>query len=578
MLPFLKRDAAPFQSLPKGYPGIRQLDASTRRELSLQADLELARRSRSGSLIHFALLSILVAFSSYFHQYPVIILTVGSALLALGIARLVFYSLFSSHYKSAPELWKIVFCVISWAAALTWGAFSCLTIALYSQHWIGWLMLLITGGIAAGSTTALSPDLTVATAYMSFLLGPTVAWELLRGGEGGYPVTAVICLFAGYLWAQARVQSQNYWEKLIQSKLLSLKTAELEEQGAYLKALIEESPLALVVVDPEHRVQICNLAFERLFLYERQEILGKCINELLQTDEVANEMVGFQRFLEMGNAVHATTTRRRKDGVPVPVELHAVPLNLNGKFVGLCALFQDVTKRQRAEEELKAALQVTSDFIFFANHQLRAPLAEIRSLLERAAHDTKISKETASLMQDARETSEHLVRMVNALLDVHNLENGKLTLSPTRTSLLELTQTVLKDLHPQTQKHELSVAGGENLAPLCVDPQLFRQAILNLVSNAIKYTPPGGKIKIDISQRNGLIRWSIRDSGIGIPKRSQPRLFQKFFRAGNVSALEREGTGLGLYMVRLILKNSGGRVWCDSEEGAGSTFTFEIPV
>lgn len=570
----------PFQSPAKVYPGTQQLDASTRRELAVQADLELARRSRAGSLIHFALLLIVVAFSTYFHDHPVVILAVGSGLLVLGITRLFLSPLFSRRYRKAPAFWKTLLCVISWAAALTWGGFCCLTIAFYGHQWIGWLVLLITAGIAAGSASALSPDITVATAYMALLLGPAVAWELILRGKDGYPVAAVVSLFAAYLWIQTRVQSQTYWEKLIQSKLLSIKTSELEEQGAYLKALIEENPLAFVVVDPEHRVQICNLAFERLFLYERQEVLGKRLNELIQTEAVAKEMIGFQRFAEMGNTVHATTTRRRKDGVSIPVEVHAVPLGLDGKFIGLCALYQDVTERKRAEEELKSALQMKSDFISFATHQLRTPLAGIKWLLELAAQDSKVSEETASLVQDARESAERLIRMVNDLLDVSKLENGKLTLSPTRTNLLELTQTVLKDLHPQieTRKHGLSVTGGESFAPLCIDSQLFRQVILNLVSNAIKYTPPGGKINIDLSQHNGLIRWSIHDSGIGIPKRSQSQLFEKFFRADNVYAIETEGTGLGLYMVRLILKNTGGRIWCESDEGKGSTFTFEIPA
>jgi PAS domain S-box-containing protein len=558
---------------------MQQLDAATKKELSVQADLELARRARAGSLIHFVLLLIVVSFSHYTSEHPVVIVAVGSLLIVLGITRLYFYSLFVRRYTQSPVFWKRLFCAVTWAAALTWGVFCCLTIALYGQQWISWLVLLITTGITAGSSSALSPDVVVGSTYMFLLLGPTVAWELIQGGAG-YPVAAVVCLYATYLSVQARVQSQTYWQKLIQSKLLSLKTSELEEQQAYLKALIEESPLAFVVVDPEHRVQICNLAFERLFLYDRQEVLGKQINELLQTETVANEMVGFQRFAEMGNTVHATTTRRRKDGVLIPVEVHAVPLGLNGKFIGLCALYQDVTERKRAEEQLKSALQMKSDFISFATHQLRTPLAGIKWLLELAAQDRQTSEETSSLIQDARESAERLIGMVNDLLDVSRLESGKLTLSLTNTNLRELTQAVLKDVHPQVlrQKHELSVCGGEDFASVCVDSQLFRQAILNLVSNAIKYTPPGGKISIDMTQRNGLIRWSIRDSGIGIPKRAQSQLFEKFFRADNVYAIETEGTGLGLYMVRLILKNSGGRIWCDSEEGKGSTFTFEIPA
>jgi PAS domain S-box-containing protein len=568
-----------FHTLDSSHPGIQQLDASNKRELSVQADFELARRARSGSLIHFALFLILLSFSHYFSEHPAVIITFGLLLLALGIVRFSFSPLIARRYRQAPVLWKRLFCAITWAAALTWGVFCWLTIALYSPQWTSWFMLLITAGIAAGSNSALSPDLMVDTIYMVLLLLPTVIWELLYGGMSGYPVAAAVTLFAVYLSVQSRVQSQTYWEKLIQSRLLSLKTSELEEQRAYLNALIEESPLAFVVVDPEHRVQTCNLAFERLFLYSRQEILGKQINELLQTETVANEMVGFQRFAEMGNTVHATTTRRRKDGVNISVEVHAVPLGLNGKFIGLCALYQDVTERKRAEEELKSALQMKSDFISFATHQLRTPLAGIKWLLELAAQDEKTSEETSSLIQDARESAERLIRMVNDLLDASKLESGKLALAPAPTNLLDLTQTVLKDVHPQvlTQNHEVSVSAADHIPAVCVDPQLFRQVILNLVSNAIKYTPAGGKIGIDMNQRNGLIRWSIRDSGIGIPKRAQPQLFEKFFRADNAFAIETEGTGLGLYIVRLILKNSGGRIWCDSEEGKGSTFTFEIP-
>lgn len=558
---------------------MQQLDPSSQRELCVEADLELNRRSRSGSLIHFVLLLIVVAFSSYFHDHPAVILTVGSALLILGITRLSLSFLFASRYRQAPPFWKQLFCGVAWTAALTWGVFCCVTMALYGQQWISWLVLLITTGIVAGSSSAFSADLAVGSVYMVLLLAPTVGWELFKRGASSYSMAAVVCIYGGYLWMQARIQSQTYWEKVTKSKLLALRTAQLEEQEAYLKALIEESPLPFVVVDPQHRVQICNLAFERLFLYNRQEALGKRINELLQTEDVANEMVGFQRFAEMGNTVHATTTRRRKDGVPIVVEVHAVPLGLNGKPIGLCALYQDVTERTRAEEELKAAQQMKSDFISFATNQLRSPLAGIKYLLERAAQDKKTPEKTASQIEDARERAERLLGMVDGLLDASKLESGSPELSPAQTNLRELTQTVLSDVQPhlQSRKHDLLLRGGENLPAVHVDERLFRQVIHNLVSNAIRYTPPGGKIAIDMGQRNGLVHWSIKDNGIGIPKRAQTQVFEKFFRAENAGTLETEGAGLGLYIVRLILKNSGGRIWCNSEEGKGSAFTFEIP-
>jgi len=110
------------------------------------------------------------------------------------------------------------------------------------------------------------------------------------------------------------------------------------------------------------------------------------------------------------------------------------------------------------------------------------------------------------------------------------------------------------------------------------DPQLLRQVVLNLTSNAIKYTTRGGEIAIRIRRMGDRVRWEIQDNGIGIPQEAQRRLFEKFYRAENVLTVETEGTGLGLYLVRLIIEQFGGRVWCKSEEGRGATFVFTLPT
>lgn len=398
---------------------MEQLDKASKAKLSAQAHLELARRSRAGSLMHFFLLLVVAAFSPYYKQHSVVILVVGSVLLVVGVARFVLASIFPSRYATAPASSMFIFRASTYAAAVAWGGFSCVTMSLYGQDWVSWFVLVITTGIAAGANNSLSPDCALCRGYLLILLGPTVAWELLRGGLGGYPVAIVVSLYVGFLWIQGRHQSQSYWQAISQSMLLSLRTSELEERGAYLKALIDESPLAFVVIDPAHRVQMCNRAFERLFLFQQQEILGKNINELLQTDAVANEMIGFQRFAEMGNAVHARTSRRRKDGTLVAVEVHAVPLVLNKQFIGICALYQDITERQYAEEQLKSALQMKSDFITFATPQISLPLATIKRLLDRAMQESKsTTSETTSPIRDARESVERLIGTVNHLLEV----------------------------------------------------------------------------------------------------------------------------------------------------------------
>jgi two-component system phosphate regulon sensor histidine kinase PhoR len=183
-----------------------------------------------------------------------------------------------------------------------------------------------------------------------------------------------------------------------------------------------------------------------------------------------------------------------------------------------------------------------------------------------------------SYVQDAREANERLIRLVNDLLNVSRLESGKLQVVPRPTDLGALTARVVEELSGLVREkhHRLSVTG--DAPPVMVDPQLFREVILNLVSNAIKYTLPGGDIAIRMEPGDDGVCWAIRDSGIGIPKDAQERLFEKFYRAENVLTVETEGTGLGLYLVRLIVEQFGGRIWCESDEGKGSTFAFTVPA
>jgi signal transduction histidine kinase len=263
---------------------------------------------------------------------------------------------------------------------------------------------------------------------------------------------------------------------------------------------------------------------------------------------------------------------RKSGGTTWIGENTRVVKDADGRILYYEGFAQDISDRKQAD-------QMKSDFVSFVTHQLRTPLAGIKWLLELASQEPDLSEDARSYIADAREADERLVGLVNDLLDVSRLERGKLTITPKEVDLAALTQSVLDEMQPLIAEkgHRVTL---RSMGPSTVwaDPQLLRQVVLNMTSNAVKYTPPGGEIAIRLDRDGDALRWAIRDNGIGIPKTSQARLFEKFYRAENVLTIETEGTGLGLYLVRLILEQFEGRVWCESEEGRGSTFLFTIPL
>lgn len=243
------------------------------------------------------------------------------------------------------------------------------------------------------------------------------------------------------------------------------------------------------------------------------------------------------------------------------------------------AVARDDTARKTADDQLQATLKMRNDFVSFVTHQLRTPLSGIKWMLELTT-DAADAEETMSYIQDARESADRLIGLVNDLLDVSRLESGRLQLVLERVQLRDVTAAVLADVAVLVREkgHTLSVDAPADLPEAWLDLQLVRQVIVNLVSNAIKYTPRGGRIGIRIAAGGAGLRWAIRDSGIGVPKAEQARLFEKFYRAENGLAVDTEGTGLGLYLVRLIVERFGGTATCESEQGHGALFGFTVPV
>jgi PAS domain S-box-containing protein len=265
---------------------------------------------------------------------------------------------------------------------------------------------------------------------------------------------------------------------------------------------------------------------------------------------------------------------RASDGTTRYLESNATPiLDAAGTVVGFRGADRDISDRKQSEA-------MKSDFVSFVSHQLRTPLSGVNWMLELAAETPGLSPDAAAYVSEARESATRLIRLVNDLLDISRLESGRLAITPEVIQMGDVVEEVVAELRPLIDEKHLTLTIARYAAEpaVHVDRQLMRQAITNLLSNAIKYTPDHGSIDVSLSTRQGLVTCSFRDSGIGVPKEACPRLFEKFYRADNAVVVESEGTGLGLHLVRLVVEQFGGRVWCDPACDHGALFIVELPV
>jgi signal transduction histidine kinase len=250
----------------------------------------------------------------------------------------------------------------------------------------------------------------------------------------------------------------------------------------------------------------------------------------------------------------------------------------NNQNIGAVVLVEDVTEQEVLERS-------KDEFFFIASHELRTPLTAIRgnaSLIKHYYAKTLPNKDVVEMIEDIHESAVRLIGIVNDFLDVSALEQGKIHMDPEPFLVSEVTQSVVRDLQSlsDTKSLALLVDPGVTAAPaVTADKQRIKQVIYNLLGNAIKFTD-AGHITISTRQDNSFVYISIADTGRGMPAEAQRLLFRKFQQAGS-SLLTRDttnGTGLGLYISKLIIEQSGGRIGLEhSEVGKGSSFIFSLP-
>lgn len=226
---------------------------------------------------------------------------------------------------------------------------------------------------------------------------------------------------------------------------------------------------------------------------------------------------------------------------------------------------------------------LTSDFANLTSHQLRTPLSGIKWLLEllQKTDNGSFSKKQKDLIDKVYGANERMIALVNDLLEVSRIEQGETKLYLQPTDLTEIIRSLIRDKASEIKKKRLQVAFTIETEPFPVvltEPNKIKQAINNLLNNAVTYTEEGGKIAIDLKVNDGMLLCIISDTGVGIPEEQQDRIFDKFFRGSNVLQFETIGTGLGLYIAKSFIEGSGGKIWFKSKLGKGTTFYFTLPI
>ncbi|MFH1236181.1 MAG: HAMP domain-containing sensor histidine kinase [Parcubacteria group bacterium] len=236
-----------------------------------------------------------------------------------------------------------------------------------------------------------------------------------------------------------------------------------------------------------------------------------------------------------------------------------------------------------ANRRLKEIDQMKTEFISVASHQMRTPLSAIKWVIKMMLDGDMgpLTAEQRDLLSKGYQSNERMITLINDLLDVSRIDEGRFQYMFSRHDLVEIAQRVIDETHANIKARgvHFHFKPPENPLPKAsIDEQKMHLVIQNLIDNAIKYTPKGGDVTVDVSQDEDKIRFSVKDTGAGIPERQQDRIFSKFFRADNVIRMQTEGSGLGLFIVKSIVEGHKGEIHFESREGVGSTFSFTLPV
>ena len=353
-----------------------------------------------------------------------------------------------------------------------------------------------------------------------------------------------------------------------------------QHRKQYFEELVGNSPIAIVTLDRDHRVIACNPAFEALYGYRESELIGQNLDDHIATEESRAEAQQYTRAAG-DRAVAGIGKRRRKDGTLVDVQIRAVPVIVGGERVGMMGLYNDITELLAARHEAEAANTAKSRFLASMSHELRTPLNAIIGYSEMLQEDAEDVGQEDFIpdLQKIHGAGRHLLTLINDILDLSKIEAGKMELFIETFVVDEMLEGVASTVAPLVEKNSNSfeIRTPEGLGEMTADVTRIRQVLLNLLSNASKFTE-NGTISLEVdTPPDGTIVFAVRDTGIGMTAEQLERIFEAFAQAEASTTSKFGGTGLGLAISREFCRMMGGDIEVTSDPGEGSVFTVRLP-
>jgi PAS domain S-box-containing protein len=354
---------------------------------------------------------------------------------------------------------------------------------------------------------------------------------------------------------------------------------EADRRFAELRAVFDCEPNGIVLFDAGGVLRMASHRIEEIFGLPLRAMYGQPFEEIYRRKlEQANPQ-GREERLGRILRIFADRNAPSMDEIELERPRHrwltrtTVPVRGGASdYLGRLVVYTDVTEERELDRQ-------RSDFLTVAAHELRTPLTPLSMYLQsidrRLARGQPVE---ADLVGKARRQVERMGKLVEDLLDVSRLESRRMHVGTDRLEVNELADAVVADFRAQTRNHDIVLHRSPEAVPVRGDRERLEQVLVNLLQNAIKYSPQGGQIRVAVERAGPEVRVSVQDPGIGVPREEQSRLFQRFFRAANATTRNYSGLGIGLFVSHEIVQRHGGRFEVQSDVGAGSTFTFYLPL